>query len=117
MSEPAFVCQESFQANNATSCLRYTTLKKCIKHGQEYHLDYLCVGANTISIGGSTVPAPANLTMTPFMCTLDSCSTEAPHSDKKHNGGKKKSLGSTSTGVTLPGILVLALVVSQLAFF
>ncbi|GJJ78472.1 hypothetical protein EMPS_10831 [Entomortierella parvispora] len=117
MSAPSFVCQESFAANNATSCLRYTKLKKCIKHGQENHLNFLCVGANTISIGGSTVPAPSNLTMTPFMCTLESCPTAAPHSKKKHSGAKKQSLQSTSVGMTLPGIFVLALVVSQLAFF
>ncbi|KAG0055379.1 hypothetical protein BGZ83_008771 [Gryganskiella cystojenkinii] len=114
----AFICQETFLANNATSCLRYTKLKHCVKDGQEMRGNFLCVGANTISVGGSVQPLPANLTLTPFMCTMDSCPTQAPEKEKKKD--KSNSTGSSVVSektMTLSGALVLALVLSQMMMF
>lgn len=126
----AFVCQESFQANNVTSCLRYTKLKKCVKDGQANHLNYLCVDANSIAVGGTVTPPPANLTLTPFMCTLASCPNAAPDDNSTKSGsgggGKKNGTSTTSAGTrgtisektwSLSGALVLALLVSQMVLF
>ncbi|GJJ71541.1 hypothetical protein EMPS_03891 [Entomortierella parvispora] len=131
VNNTAFICQESFQPNNVTSCLRYTKLKKCVKDGQANHLNFLCVDANSIAVGGSVTPAPANMTLTPFMCTLESCPTQAPESNSTKgsgDGGKKnstsngKSAGTRASTVsektlTLSGALVLALLVSQMVIF
>ncbi|KAG0367402.1 hypothetical protein BGZ54_003930 [Gamsiella multidivaricata] len=121
----SFICQESFLADNTTSCLRYTKLKRCVKDGNNNHLNFHCVGGNSISIGGSgPSPLPTNINMTVFQCTMESCPNEAPQDgSSKGKGGKKGSSGSSSGSgspnggdkrLTMSGLLVLALIVSQL---
>ncbi|KAF9354057.1 hypothetical protein BGX26_008132 [Mortierella sp. AD094] len=125
-----FICQESFYENNTSSCLRYPKLKRCVDDGTTNHLNFYCVGQDTISIGGSgPSPLPTTFNMTVFNCTMDSCPIEAPAKNstksdggKKGNGNNNPSSGSTSDAfknndkkLTLSGLLVLALMVSQLA--
>ncbi|KAF9094966.1 hypothetical protein BGX27_001333 [Mortierella sp. AM989] len=135
-----FICQESFFGNKtstSTSCLRYSKVKHCIKEGNEKRLNFYCVDQNSISIGGSgPSPLPRNITMTVFMCTMESCPQEAPadnttkpDDDKDKKKEKKENttvsegnnVGSPSDAIksdkkmTLSGLFVLALMVSQLA--
>ncbi|KAF9999131.1 hypothetical protein BGZ80_008874 [Entomortierella chlamydospora] len=117
-----FVCQESFTANSTSTCLRYTKLKSCVKHGNENRLNFYCVGENTISIGGSgPVPLPTTFNMTVYNCTMESCPTAAPvkaKSGKKGKGNDATASASTSHAfknndkkLTLSGLLILALIV------
>ncbi|KAI1318945.1 hypothetical protein EDD11_005379 [Mortierella claussenii] len=122
----AFVCQESFFANGTTSCLRYSKLKHCIKDGTDNHLNFQCVDHDTISSGGSGPnPLPTNINMTIFLCSMASCPTEAPASGKKGQGNSDGTASNGSTNnaaeskvdgrkLTLSGLLVLMLMVSQL---
>ncbi|KAF8937077.1 hypothetical protein EDD21DRAFT_439220 [Dissophora ornata] len=128
-----FVCQESFHADNTTSCMRYPKLKRCVKDGDDNHLTFYCVGENTIAIGGAgPLPLPTNINMTVYMCTMDSCPIEAPADNStKGSGGKKGDNSSTGGGstnngraatamdkkLTMSGFLVLALIVSQMVLF
>ncbi|KAK3838910.1 MAG: hypothetical protein J3R72DRAFT_492783 [Linnemannia gamsii] len=125
-----FVCQESFHPEtNTTSCIRYEKIKRCLKEGTENNIAFLCVGQDSISIGGGGPlnPMPLNLTSSVFLCNIGSCPTEAPAKEKDGNGGKKKggdsgASASTSGGsssvsertLSLSGFLVIALVVSQI---
>ncbi|KAF9904652.1 hypothetical protein EC991_002526 [Linnemannia zychae] len=130
----SFVCQESFlPATNTTTCLRYDKLKRCLKEGTENNLTaFLCVGQDSISIGGGgpLSPIPLNLTSSVFLCNLASCPNEAPPKVKDGDGGKKhggKSGGNASTNngsslvsektLSLSGFFVIALVVSHMMLF
>lgn len=116
-TEPAFVCQESFRADNTTSCIRFEKVKQCVKDGNEQHLNFLCVDHNTIAIGGSgPSPPPADVNMTVFLCTVESCPTEAPAHTKKKDGKKDTSNTTKNKALSWSGFMVLALVASQLVF-
>ncbi|KAG0053361.1 hypothetical protein BGZ83_001255 [Gryganskiella cystojenkinii] len=113
-----WVCQESFHADNTTSCLRYPKLKRCVTEGLASNLTFLCVDHDSIAVGGSgPVPLPANITA--FMCTLTSCPQEAP---AKEPSAKPPKSTSTSAGVKSKssetvrwaGVLVLTMLVSQM---
>ncbi|KAG0270761.1 hypothetical protein BGZ95_001557 [Linnemannia exigua] len=122
-----FVCQESFHLDtNTTSCLRYDKIKRCLKEGTENNLAaFLCVGQDSISIGGGGPlnPLPANLTSSVFLCNIGSCPSEAPVKEKD-GGGKKKGGDNASTNngsplvsdrtLSLSGFFVIALVISQI---
>ncbi|KAG0000267.1 hypothetical protein BGZ80_005067 [Entomortierella chlamydospora] len=125
-----FICQESFYENNTSSCMRYSKLKACIKDGTMNHLNFYCVGQDTISIGGSgPSPLPTTFNMTVFNCTMDSCPIEAPAENSTKPAGGKKGNGNNSSSsasksdafknndkkLTLSGLLVLVLMASQLA--
>ncbi|KAG0318754.1 hypothetical protein BGZ99_005480 [Dissophora globulifera] len=124
----AFICQESFKADNTTSCLRYPKLKRCVREGTDNHLNFLCVDHNSIAIGGSgpvPLPAPTDVNMTVFFCSMDSCPLEAPPdtTPKKKKGDQSTAAadGSMATAtdrrLTMSGYFVLALVVSQFLLF
>ncbi|KAH7054725.1 hypothetical protein BKA57DRAFT_452038 [Linnemannia elongata] len=119
-SNVTWVCQETFHADNTTSCLRYPKVKRCITEGQTSNQTFLCVDHDSISVGGSgPVPLPAGIS--PFMCTMTSCPLEAPAKEKPtptnngNNGsgnGKSGAMGLRSTEtVKWTGVLVLAMLV------
>ncbi|KAG0219611.1 hypothetical protein BGX31_011255 [Mortierella sp. GBA43] len=114
-----FVCQESFHADNTTSCIRYNKVKRCIKEATEQNLNFFCVDHNSISIGGQgPTPLPTTVNMTVFLCSMDSCPTAAPEKEKK--GGKNAAgrvAPDTTSKLTWSGIALLALVASQLLLF
>ncbi|KAK3822784.1 MAG: hypothetical protein J3Q66DRAFT_330126 [Benniella sp.] len=115
---PAFVCQESFRADNTTSCIRFEKVKQCIKNGNENHLNFLCVDHDSIAIGGSgPVPPPADVNMTVFLCSVASCPNEAPEKKKKHGDSNSPSSATKDKALTWSGFMVLALIASQLVFF
>ncbi|KAF9364659.1 hypothetical protein BGX34_000830 [Mortierella sp. NVP85] len=115
---PAFVCQESFHADNTTSCIRFEKVKQCIKDGNENHLNFLCVDHDSIAIGGSgPVPPPADVNMTVFLCSAASCPNEAPAKKKKHGDSSSSSSLTKDKTLTWSGFMVLALIASQLVFF
>ncbi|KAF9997741.1 hypothetical protein BGZ65_006690, partial [Modicella reniformis] len=113
----SFICQESFRADNTTSCLRYTKLKQCVKDGSEQQLNFYCVDQNTISIGGTGhAPPPGNISMAVFLCSMDSCPTEAPASPGTKKGKKDPGSGAGAGTVaadkktmTMSGFFILAL--------
>ncbi|KAF9282909.1 hypothetical protein BGZ88_010786 [Linnemannia elongata] len=122
-SNVTWVCQETFHADNTTSCLRYPKVKRCITEGQASNQTFLCVNHDSISVGGSgPVPLPAGIS--PFMCTMTSCPLEAPAKEKPtptnngNNGsgnGKSAAMGLRSTEtVKWTGILVLAMLVAPM---
>ncbi|KAF9160825.1 hypothetical protein BGX21_002138 [Mortierella sp. AD011] len=117
-----FVCQEAFTANSTSTCLRYTKLKTCVKDGNKNHLNFYCVGENTISIGGSSpAPQPNTFNMTVYNCTMESCPTAAPVKPKKTKKGKgndatasaskSHAVKNNNKKLTLSGLLILALIV------
>ncbi|KAG0270642.1 hypothetical protein BGZ95_001625 [Linnemannia exigua] len=120
-----FVCQETFHPGNTTSCLRYEKVKRCIKDGTANNIPFLCVSQDTISIGGGgpVSPLPLNLTSSVFLCNLGACPNAAPAKegkpDKKGGSASNKASNSPSTSksLSLSGVLVLALIVSQAALF
>ncbi|KAF8946986.1 hypothetical protein BGZ47_010647 [Haplosporangium gracile] len=122
-SNVTWVCQETFHANNTSSCLRYPKVKRCITEGQASNQTFLCVGHDSISVGGSgPVPLPAGIT--PFMCTMTSCPQEAPAKEKptpsntgnnSSGNGKSGAMGLRSTEtVKWAGVLVLAMMVAPM---
>ncbi|KAF9907082.1 hypothetical protein EC991_011300 [Linnemannia zychae] len=123
-----FVCLETFRPDNTTSCLRYEKVKRCIKDGTANNVPFLCVGQDTISIGGGgpISPLPLNLTSSVFLCNLGACPNAAPakesnKSDKK--GGSANSNNNVSFGATsfkpfsLSSVFVLTLIISQAILF
>ncbi|KAF9967825.1 hypothetical protein BGZ70_008053 [Mortierella alpina] len=128
VANPAnFVCQETFHADNTTSCLRYPKLKRCEKEGKKNNLTFLCVGANTIAIGASNPkPLPDKIAMSVYQCTMESCPTEAPAKEKKGGGDTTGASPSTTEGsntaaasmtnrnLSYSALFVLGLIASQL---
>ncbi|KAG0373119.1 hypothetical protein BGX24_012111 [Mortierella sp. AD032] len=122
-----FVCLETFRPDNTTSCLRYEKVKRCIKDGTANNIPFLCVGQDTISIGGGgpAHPLPLNLTSSVFLCSLGACPDAAPAKEPKPDkkGGSASSHNNASNGIStskslsLSGVLVIALIISQAALF
>ncbi|KAF8943924.1 hypothetical protein BGZ47_004888 [Haplosporangium gracile] len=121
-----FVCLETFRPDNTTSCLRYEKVKRCIKDGTANNIPFLCVGQDTISIGGGGPinPLPLDLKSSVFLCNLSACPNAAPAKestkpDKKgsSNNSNAPSSASSVKSISLSGVFVLALIVSQAAMF
>ncbi|KAG0294381.1 hypothetical protein BGZ96_001293 [Linnemannia gamsii] len=120
-----FVCLETFRPDNTTSCLRYEKVKRCIKEGIANNIPFLCVAQDTISIGGGGPmnPVPLDLKSGVFLCNLSVCPNAAP--DKEGKPGKKGSSGNANApssassvkSISLSGVFVLALIVSQAVLF
>jgi len=117
---PDYFCQESFQLNNISSCLRYTDLVKCSADGQANHLNYICVDKDSVGVSAYSTPQPNPLTGNPFYCSLESCPNVAPDNNVTTNtstsAGTKASAMSEKT-LTLSGALILALLASQMVLF
>ncbi|KAF9285978.1 hypothetical protein BGZ88_009302 [Linnemannia elongata] len=121
-----FVCLETFRPDNTTSCLRYDKVKRCIKEGTANNVPFLCVGQDTISIGGGGPinPLPLNLSSSVFLCNMAACPNAAPATESS-KPGKKGSSDSSNTpssassvkSISLSGVFVLALVISQAVLF
>ncbi|KAF9310674.1 hypothetical protein BG003_008295 [Podila horticola] len=113
-----WVCQETFHADNTTSCIRYPKLKRCVTEGLASNMTFLCVDHDSISVGGSgPVPLPAGIV--PFQCTAAACTQEAPAKDPstkgQGQGQGQKSAGSRSQGsVRWTGVMMLAMVVAPM---
>ncbi|KAF9338306.1 hypothetical protein BGZ91_008935 [Linnemannia elongata] len=121
-----FVCLETFRPDNTTSCLRYDKVKRCINEGTANNVPFLCVGQDTISIGGGGPinPLPLNLSSSVFLCNMTACPNAAPATESS-KPGKKGSSDSSNTpssassvkSISLSGVFVLALVISQAVLF
>ena len=132
-----FVCLETFRPGNATSCLRYEHVKRCIKEGTANNIPFLCVGQDTISIGGGGPldPLPRNLTTSVFLCDLTACPNAAPPEEPKPDkkGSPKNSTGNSTNNstdnsttlssassvksISLSGVFILILVITQVVLF
>lgn len=129
-----FVCLETFRPGNTTSCLRYDKVKRCIKEGTANNIPFLCVGQDTISIGGGgpVNPLPLNLTSRVVLCNLAACPNAAPAKESSKPDKKGSSDNSTAPSnapsnapssassvksISLSGVFVLALVISQAVLF
>ncbi|KAG9067109.1 hypothetical protein KI688_011890 [Linnemannia hyalina] len=119
-----FVCLETFRPDNTTSCLRYDKVKRCVKEGTANNIPFLCVGQDTISIGGGgpVNPVPLNLTSSVFLCNLAACPNAAPAKEAKPDKKGSSNTSNTSTAssvksISLSGVFVLALVISQAILF
>ncbi|KAF9133370.1 hypothetical protein BGX30_012309 [Mortierella sp. GBA39] len=118
-----FVCLETFRPDNTTSCMRYDKVKRCVKEGTANNIPFLCVAQDTISIGGGgpAIPVPLNLTSSVFLCNQAACPNAAPAKEStKPKKGSSESTTSTASSVksiSLSGVFVLALVISQAILF
>ncbi|KAG0354302.1 hypothetical protein BG005_006582 [Podila minutissima] len=111
-----WVCQESFRADNTTSCIRYPKLKRCVKEGLANNLTFLCVDHDSIAVGGSgPVPLPAGIV--PFQCTVASCPQEAPEKEpkeKKQKSAASAGARSQESVIRWVGVMVLAMAVAPM---
>ncbi|KAG0309494.1 hypothetical protein BGZ97_013056 [Linnemannia gamsii] len=116
-----FVCLETFHPDNTTSCMRYEKVKHCIQDGAASNIPFLCVGQDTISIGGGgpLKPLPLNLTSSVFLCNLSVCPNASPAKESKpgKKGSSDNSSASSVKSISLSGVFVLALIVSQAVLF
>ncbi|KAG0199350.1 hypothetical protein BGX33_011714 [Mortierella sp. NVP41] len=129
-----FVCQETFRLDNTTSCMRYDKVKRCMNEGTASNIPFLCVAQDTISIGGGGPmnKLPLNLTSSVFLCNLGACPNAAPAKEPKPNKKNSKGDGNiknsnnrnaTNNGpssfesLSLSGVFVLALIVSQIVLY
>ncbi|KAK3834062.1 MAG: hypothetical protein J3R72DRAFT_477901 [Linnemannia gamsii] len=115
MSPTSFVCLESFRADNTTSCRRYPTTNQCQEAGNAKGLHYLCVVPTTTIVAGGPFPAnlPYNVTKTVFLCSATSC-PDGINLQSVQVKGDSSSGAMTDKKLSISGLFVLTLVVSQL---